>query len=85
MNLQMIKQSPLVLGAGELWPQATSGEFLSAIRDGNLPSEAFQRWLVQDYAFVKGLAAFQAIAVLVLDMGRINRCYTHPFGNRAEI
>ena len=33
MNLQMIEQSPLVLGAGELWPNATSGEFLSAIRD----------------------------------------------------
>jgi len=62
MNLQMIEQSSLVLGAGELWPRATSGEFLSAIRDGNLPSEAFQRWLVQDYAFAKGLAAFQAVA-----------------------
>ncbi len=63
MNLQMIERSPRVLGAGKLWPEATSGEFLSAIRDGNLPSEAFQRWLIQDYAFAKGLAAFQAIAV----------------------
>jgi len=63
MNLQMIEQSPLVLGAGELWPEATNGESLSAIRDGNLPSEAFQRWLVQDYAFAKGLAAYQAVAV----------------------
>ncbi len=53
MNLQMIEQSPLVLGAGELWPKATSGEFLSAIRDGNLPSaletsepyaESIERW-----------------------------------------
>jgi len=63
MNLQMIEQSPLMLGAGELWPEATSGKFLSAIRDGNRSSEAFHRWLVQDYAFAKGLAAIQAVAV----------------------
>ena len=63
MSLQLIEQSPLVLGAGELWRKGTSADFLSAIRDGNLPSDAFHRWLVQDYAFAKGLAAFQAVAV----------------------
>jgi thiaminase/transcriptional activator TenA len=63
MSLREIEESPLVVGAGELWREATEAEFLSAIRDGNLPREAFQRWLVQDYSFAKGLAAFQAIAV----------------------
>jgi len=28
-----------------------------------LPDESFHRWLVQDYAFAKGLAEFQAIAI----------------------
>ena len=63
MNQQVFEESPLVVGAGELWREATEAEFLSAIRDGNLPREAFQRWLVQDYSFAKGLATFQAIAV----------------------
>ncbi|TWT65456.1 thiaminase II/PqqC family protein [Crateriforma conspicua] len=63
MTLKLIEQSPLVLGAGDLWREGTTADFLSAIGDGNLPSEAFHRWLVQDYAFAKGLAAFQAVAV----------------------
>ena len=52
-----------MLGAGELWRKGTTADFLSAIRQGNLPSDAFHRWLVQDYAFAKGLAAFQAIVI----------------------
>ena len=63
MSLREFEESPLVVGAGELWHEATEAAFLSAIRDGNLPREAFQRWLVQDYSFAKGLATFQAIAV----------------------
>ncbi|MFT4842805.1 MAG: thiaminase [Planctomycetota bacterium] len=63
MNLKLVEQSPLVLGAGELWRKGTTADFLSAIGDENLPTETFHRWLVQDYAFAKGLAAFQAIAV----------------------
>ena len=63
MSLREFEESPLVVGAGGLWREATEAEFLSAIHDGNLPREAFQRWLVQDYSFAKGLATFQAIAV----------------------
>ncbi len=63
MSLPQFEESALVVGAGGLWREATEAEFLSAIRDGKLPGEAFQRWLVQDYSFAKGLAAFQAIAV----------------------
>ena len=63
MSLREFEESPLVVGSGGLWREATEAEFLSAIRDGNLPREAFQRWLVQDYSFANGLVAFQAIAV----------------------
>ena len=63
MSLPQFEESALVAGAGGLWREATEAEFLSAIRDGKLPREAFQRWLVQDYSFAKGLGAFQAIAV----------------------
>ena len=63
MSLREFEESPLVVRSGGLWREATEAEFLSAIRDGNLPREAFQRWLVQDYSFAKGLGAFQAIAV----------------------
>lgn len=63
MTLSVIEQSALVLGAGELWRAGTTADYLSAIGDGKLPSDAFHRWLVQDYAFAKGLAAFQAVAV----------------------
>ncbi len=63
MSLPQFEKSALVVGAGGLWREATEAEFLSAIRDGDLPREAFQRWLVQDYSFAKGLVAFQAIAV----------------------
>ena len=40
MNQQVFEESPLVVGAGELWREATEAEFLSAIRDGNLPRES---------------------------------------------
>ena len=63
MSLRELEESPLVVAAGGLWREATQAEFLSAIRDGNLPRDAFQRWLVQDYLFAKGLAASQAIAL----------------------
>ncbi len=63
MSPRAFEESPLVVGARALWREATEAEFLSAIRDGNLPHDVFQRWLVQDYSFAKGLASFQAIAV----------------------
>jgi thiaminase len=62
MSVNDITQSPLVVGAGQRWTEGTQAKFLDAIRDGNLPHEAFQRWLVQDYLFVSGLTSFQAIA-----------------------
>lgn len=63
MSVKLIERSALVLGAGDLWRTGTTADFLSAIGDGNLPSEAFHRWLVQDYAFAKGLTAFQSVAI----------------------
>lgn len=63
MTPREFETSPLVVGAGELWPQAIHADFLSAIGDGNLPREAFERWLVQDYLFAQGLTTFEAIAV----------------------
>ena len=55
--------SPLVAGAGTLWPEATRAEFLWAIRDSSLPREVFNQWLVQDYLFAQGATSFLAIAV----------------------
>lgn len=63
MSLKSIERSSFVLSAGELWQEATTAKFLSAIGDGALPSEAFHRWLIQDYAFAKGLVVFQAVAI----------------------
>ncbi len=63
MSLGEFEESPLVAGTGRLWREAAEAVFLSAIRGGNLPREGFQRWLVQDYSFAKGLVMFPAIAV----------------------
>lgn len=52
---------PLIVGAGELWREGTRSPFLQAIGDGSLPEEAFNRWLSQDYLFVKGLTVAQAV------------------------
>ncbi len=56
-------ESRLALGSGELWDLGTYAEFLDAIGDGSLPEDAFHRWLVQDYLFVKGFAAFASLTV----------------------
>ena len=42
------------------WLRATRHSFLSAVRDGNLPKPAFDRWLAQDYRFVSDLLRLQA-------------------------
>jgi len=42
------------------WRATTQHPFLDAVRTGTLPSEAFDRWLVQDYLFVADLLRFQA-------------------------
>ncbi len=44
----------------DLWDRATRHPFLEGVRDGTLPQEAFSRWLVQDYWFVRGLLQAQA-------------------------
>jgi thiaminase/transcriptional activator TenA len=42
--------------AAEPWRSATSHPFLDAVRDGTLPTRAFDRWLEQDRLFVTSLA-----------------------------
>jgi thiaminase/transcriptional activator TenA len=54
-------RSRLAAGAGELWQAGTTARFLDAVGDGTLPQEAFHRWLVQDYLFVKGFTRFAAL------------------------
>ena len=53
----------LIRRAGALWEDATHAPFLEAVRQGTLPQESFQRWLIQDYKFAMGLLAYQAICV----------------------
>ena len=60
--MREFEESPMVLGSGDLWRQATQAKFLCAVEDGTLPEDAFRRWLAQDYLFAKGLTTFQAIA-----------------------
>ncbi len=61
--MKEFKESRLALGAGELWELGTRAEFLDAVGDGSLPEDAFSRWLVQDYLFVRGFAAFLSLTV----------------------
>ncbi|OHB81011.1 MAG: TenA family transcriptional regulator [Planctomycetes bacterium RBG_16_64_10] len=63
MILGEFEESTLVGAAGSLWREATEAPFLAAIRAGLLPNEAFHRWLVQDYLFVKGATTFLAVAI----------------------
>ena len=60
--MYVLEESSLIAAAGDLWPQATRAAFLDAIAEGQLPEEAFRRWLAQDYLFAKGLTSFQAVA-----------------------
>ena len=56
-------ESRLALGAGELWDLGTRAEFLNAVGDGSLPEDVFNRWLVQDYLFVRGFAGFGSLTI----------------------
>ena len=49
--MREFEQSRLVVGFGRFGEPTTTARFLSAMADGNLPAEAFQRWLVQDYRY----------------------------------
>ena len=59
--IETFEQSRLATGAGELWRRGVTARFLDAVGDGSLPEEAFQRWLVQDYLFVRGFTRFMAL------------------------
>lgn len=50
----------LVTNHRALWERATRHPFLDGVRTGQLPAQAFRRWLVQDYHFVSGLLRAQA-------------------------
>jgi thiaminase/transcriptional activator TenA len=50
----------LLAGAGEAWTAATDHPFLRGVREGALPSGAFDTWLVQDALYVSDLLRFQA-------------------------
>lgn len=47
-----MKPTDLLAKHEAAWKSATRHPFLEAVRDGNLPFEAFATWLVQDYFFV---------------------------------
>lgn len=61
--MREFSDSRLASGAGELWDLATRAEFLDAVGDGSVPAEAFNRWLAQDYLFVRGFAVFAALVI----------------------
>ena len=61
--MREFSESRLVSGAGDLWDLGTRAEFLDAVGDGSVPAEVFNRWLVQDYLFVRGFAVFAALAI----------------------
>ena len=42
------------------WRKATDHRFLTAVREGTIPTAAFDTWLVQDARFVADLLRFQA-------------------------
>ncbi len=44
----------------DAWGRATRSPFLDAVRDGTLPPDAFDTWLVQDAHFLGDLLRFQA-------------------------
>ena len=54
-------KNPLIADAGAAFEAATSARFLDAIREGSLPDEALDRWLVQDRIFAGDLFRFQSI------------------------
>jgi len=50
----------LLARSAPLWQRLTAHPFVVEAGDGTLPAGAFERWLVQDYAFVVGFRRFLA-------------------------
>lgn len=50
----------LLARSGPLWRRLTTHPFVAATGDGTLDPAAFDRWLVEDYAFVLGFRRFLA-------------------------
>jgi thiaminase len=50
----------LLVRHADAWHRATRHPFLDAVRDGTVPTAAFDTWLVQDAHFVADLLRFQA-------------------------
>lgn len=44
----------------EAWDGAIRHPFLDGVREGDLPADAFETWLAQDYLYVSDLLPFQA-------------------------
>jgi formylaminopyrimidine deformylase / aminopyrimidine aminohydrolase len=42
----------------EAWREVTRHPFLDGVREGPLPTGAFETWLVQDYLFVDDMRVF---------------------------
>jgi len=55
-----MRTDELVAQHRSVWESATKAPFLDAVRDGSLAEAAFEKWLVQDYLFVRDLLRFQA-------------------------
>ncbi len=60
-SIEEFGKTLLASGAGELWDLGTRAKFLDAVGDGTLPADAFNRWLVQDYLFVREFTNFAAL------------------------
>lgn len=50
----------LVAGQAQRWPRLTGHPFVLATADGSLPEAAFDRWLLEDHAFVVEFRRFLA-------------------------
>jgi thiaminase/transcriptional activator TenA len=57
----------LVTAAGEAWPAYTRHKFVLALACGDLPEQAFRRYLVQDYLFLLHFARAWGLAVYKSD------------------
>ena len=55
-----MRAAELISRHPDAWQGATRHPFLDSLREGDLPAEAFEAWLGQDYLFVGDLLSFQA-------------------------